>query len=157
MLWWHWAILGLSLVGIEILTLGGLGNFYFLFFGTAALMVSGLTWAGLVEAAWLQWFLFGILGIMSLLVMKKPLQNKRSLNGNDGPDVDSMMGEIAKVLEPLAPQAMGKVELRGSTWTARNAGKNILEKDSMAEIVRVDGLTLWIQAESLTQEDEHVR
>ena len=33
MLWWHWSILGLSLVGIEILTLGGLGNFYFLFFG----------------------------------------------------------------------------------------------------------------------------
>jgi membrane protein implicated in regulation of membrane protease activity len=69
------------------------------------------------------------------------------------PDVDSMMGEMAKVLEPLAPQAMGKVELRGSTWTARNAGENILEKDSIAKIVRVDGLTLWIQAESLTQEE----
>ncbi len=153
MLWWHWAILGLSLVGIEILTLGGLGNFYFLFFGMAALMVTGLTWAGLVEAAWLQWFLFAILGIMSLLVMKKSLQNKRSLNGKDLPEVDSMLGEMAKVLEPLEPQAMGKVELRGSTWTARNAGDNLLEKDSIAKIVRVDGLTLWIQAESLTQEE----
>jgi membrane protein implicated in regulation of membrane protease activity len=153
MLWWHWAIIGLSLVGIEILTLGGLGNFYFLFFGMAALMVSGLTSAGFVDAAWLQWFLFAILGIMSLLVVKNALQNKRSLNGKDVPDVDSMMGEMAKVLEPLAPQAMGKVELRGSTWTARNAGENILEKDSIAKIVRVDGLTLWIQAESLTQEE----
>ena len=157
MLWWHWSILGLSLVGIEILTLGGLGNFYFLFFGVAALMVSGLTWSGLIEAAWLQWFLFAILGIISLFVMKKSLQNKRSLNGKDEPDVDSMVGEIAKVLEPLEPQALGKVELRGSTWNARNAGENILEKDSIAKIVRVDGLTLWIQAESLTQEDSHVR
>ncbi len=153
MLWWHWSILGLSLVGIEILTLGGLGNFYFLFFGMAALMVSGLTWAGLVEAAWLQWFLFAILGIISLLVMKKSLQNKGSLGGKDEPVVDSMVGEIAKVLEPLEPQALGKVELRGSTWNARNAGENILDKDSIAKIVRVDGLTLWIQAESLTQED----
>ena len=153
MLWWHWSILGLSLVGIEILTLGGLGNFYFLFFGMAALMVSGLTWAGLVEAAWLQWFLFAILGIISLLVMKKSLWNKRSLNGKGEPVVDSMVGEIAKVLEPLEPQALGKVELRGSTWTARNAGEIFIEKDSIAKIVRVDGLTLWIQAESLTPEE----
>jgi hypothetical protein len=153
MLWWHWSILGFVLIGIEILTLGGLGNFYFLFFGMAALMVSGLTWAGVIEVVWLQWFLFAILGIISLLVMKGPLQNKGNLTRKDGPPVDSMVGEIAKVLEPLEPQAIGKVELRGSTWTARNAGENLLEKDAIAKIVRVDGLTLWIQAESLTQEE----
>lgn len=156
MLWWHWSILGLSLIGVEILTLGGLGNFYFLFFGVAALMVSGLTWSGLIEAAWLQWFLFAILGIISLLVMKTPLQNKGNLTRKDGPPVDSMVGEIATVLEPLEPQSIGKVELRGSTWTARNAGDNLLEKDTTARIVRVDGLTLWIQAESLTQEGKNV-
>ena len=141
MLWWHWSILGLSLIGVEILTLGGLGNFYFLFFGVAALMVSGLTWSGLIEAAWLQWFLFAILGIISLLVMKTPLQNKGNLTRKDEPPVDSMVGEV---------------ELRGSTWTARNAGDNLLEKDTTARIVRVDGLTLWIQAESLTQEGKNV-
>ena len=153
MLWWYWSILGFALIGIEILTLGGLGNFYFLFFGMAALMVSGLTSSGLIEAAWLQWFLFAILGIISLLVMKKSLWNKRSLNGKNEPVVDSMVGEMATVLEPLAPRALGKVELRGSTWTARNAGENIIEKDSIAKIVRVDGLTLWIQSESLTPEE----
>ena len=157
MLWWHWSILGLSLIGIEILTLGGLGNFYFLFFGMAALMVSGLTWLGLVEAAWLQWFLFAILGIISLLVMKKPLQNKQNLNGKQEPDVDSMVGEMAKVLEPLHPLTLGKVELRGSTWNARNTGSTLLEKDTIAKIVQVDGLTLLIQAESFRQEDSHVR
>jgi membrane protein implicated in regulation of membrane protease activity len=79
--------------------------------------------------------------------MKKPLQNKRPLNGKDDPDVDSMVGELATVLEPLKPQAIGKVELRGSTWNARNAGITLLEKHTLAKIVRVDGLTLWIQAE----------
>ena len=153
MLWWHWGILGLSLIGVEILTLGGLGNFYFLFFGMAALMVSALTWSGLIEAAWLQWFLFAILGIISLLVMKKPLQNKQPLNGKDESDVDSMVGEMAKVLEPLKPQTLGKVELRGSTWNARNTGTTLLEKDAIAKIVQVDGLTLLIQADSFTQED----
>ena len=157
MIWWNWSILGLVLIGIEILTLGGLGNFYFLFFGMAALMVSGLTWSGLIAAAWLQWFLFAIFGITSFVVLKNPLQGKgKTSNGHEVP-VDSMVGEIATVLESLAPQAMGKVELRGSTWNARNAGGNLLEKNTLAKIVRVDGLTLWIQAESLTPEDSHVR
>ena len=153
MLWWHWAILGLSLIGVEILTLGGLGNFYFLFFGMAALMVSGLTWLGLVEADWIQWFLFAILGIISLLVMRKPLQNNGGPGEKDETIVDSMVGEMAMVLEPLKPQALGKVELRGSTWNARNAGTTLLENNTLAKIVRVDGLTLWVQAEPLTQED----
>ena len=71
MLWWHWSILGFALIGIEILTLGGLGNFYFLFFGMAGLIVSGLTWAGLIEAAALQWFLFALFGILLIYPPEK--------------------------------------------------------------------------------------
>jgi len=156
MLWWHWSILGFALIGIEILTLGGLGNFYFLFFGMAGLIVSGLTWAGLIEAAALQWFLFALFGIASFVVMKNPLQGKGKTASGKDILVDSMVGEMATVLEALAPQAMGKVEHRGSTWNARNAGTALLEKDTHAKIVRVDGLTLWIEAESLTQEESHV-
>ena len=87
--------------------------------------------------------------------MKKPLQNKAAQSDNSGP-VDSMVGETATVLEPLAPQAMGKVTLRGTTWSARNAGTQSLEKNALAKIVRVDGLTLWIEAEPVTEEEQHV-
>ena len=156
MLWWHWSILGFALIGLEILTLGGLGNFYFLFFGMAGLIVSGLTWAGLIEAASLQWFLFALFGISSFVILKNPLQGKGKASMDNEAPVDSMVGEMATVLEALAPQANGKVEHRGSTWNARNAGTALLEKNTHAKIVRVDGLTLWIQAESLTQEESHV-
>ncbi len=156
MLWWHWSILGFALIGIEILTLGGLGNFYFLFFGMAGLIVSGLTWSGLVETDWLEWFLFAIFGITSFIVLKNLLQGKGKTSTGKDVLVDSMVGEMATVLEALAPQAIGKVEHRGSTWNARNAGTALLEKNTHATIVQVDGLTLWIQAESLTQEETHV-
>ena len=76
MTWWYWALLGFAFLGIEILTLGGLGNFYFLFFGTAALVVSAIVWLGLAEATWIQWVLFATLGIISLLVLRGPLQRK---------------------------------------------------------------------------------
>jgi membrane protein implicated in regulation of membrane protease activity len=122
----------------------------------AGLIVSGLTWGGIVETDWLEWFLFAILGITSFILLKNPLQGKGKTSTGKDVLVDSMVGEIATVLEALAPQAIGKVEHRGSTWNARNAGTALLEKDSIAKIVRVDGLTLWIQAESLTQEESHV-
>ena len=156
MLWWHWSIMGLILIGLEILTLGGLGNFYFLFFGVAALMVSALTWVSLTEAAWLQWLCFVFFGIISLFAMKKPLQGTGFIREKDEVPVDSMVGQFATVLENLEAQRIGKVELHGSSWTARNAGTSTLGKGSQAKVIRVEGLTLWIQADPMTQEESHV-
>ena len=156
MLWWHWSILGLVLIGMEILTLGGLGNFYFLFFGVAALLVSLLTGLGLIEADWLQWFFFVLFGVISLFALRKPLQGTGFLRGKNDLPVDSMVGEFATVLENLETQRIGKVELRGSTWTARNAGTSNIAKGSQAKVIRVEGLTLWIQADPIAQEESHV-
>ena len=148
--------MGLILIGLEILTLGGLGNFYFLFFGVAALMVSALTWVSLTEAAWLQWLCFVFFGIISLFAMKKPLQETGFIRDKDEVPVDSMVGEFATLLENLDAQRIGKVELHGTSWTARNAGTSTLGKGSQAKVIRVEGLTLWIQADPISQEESHV-
>ncbi len=89
---WHWALVGLALIGLEILTLGGLGNFYFLFFGIAALVVGVLVWLGLTEPVWLQWVLFAVSGIATLLVLQKPLQKKMPARPKQADLVDSMVG-----------------------------------------------------------------
>lgn len=156
MLWWHWSLLGLTFLGVEILTLGGLGNFYFLFFGVAALVVSGIVWMGLTEPIWLQWLLFALLGIVSLFVLRKPLQQKITPKIDIQASVDSIVGEVATLLEDLPVNGAGKAELRGSTWTVRNAGQSSLHKGERSRVIRVDGLTLWIQAEPPLQEEHHV-
>ncbi len=43
MIWWYWMLLGLVLLGAEMVTPGG---FYILFFGLAALVVGTLAGAG---------------------------------------------------------------------------------------------------------------
>ena len=60
---------------------------------------------------------------------EKAFAEQKEPEWKDEPDVDSMVGEMAKVLEPLEPQALGKVELRGSTWNARNAGRKYYSKE----------------------------
>ena len=144
MIWWYWMLVGLVLLGVEMATPGG---FYILFFGLAALIVGSLTGLGFAQAEWLQWLLFSGLAILSLLVFRGPLSAWIKTQDKGMPTVDSMMGESAIPIEDLAPGGTGKAELRGTTWTAHNAGAALLKKNQRCKVERVEGLTLWITAE----------
>ena len=144
MIWWYWMFLGLVLLGVEMITPGG---FYILFFGLAALIVGSLTGLGLAQAEWLQWLLFSGLAILSLLVFRGPLLAWINRQDKNLPAVDSLAGESATPLEDLAVGATGKAELRGTTWTAHNAGPTPLKMGQRCKAVRVEELTIWIAAE----------
>jgi len=144
MVWWHWMILGLVLLGAEMTTPGG---FYILFFGLSALIVGTLTGLDVVQTDWLQWLLFSIIAVGSLLLFRGPLRAMLDDGRKGRPDVDSMIGEVAIPLEGIAVGATGKAELRGTTWTAKNVGATALNKGQQGKVMRVDGLTLWIMTE----------
>lgn len=144
MVWWNWLLLGLVLLAAEMATPGG---FYILFFGLAALIVGALAGLEWLNTAWLQWLLFSILSIISLFLFRNSLLVWMKAREPVGQDVDSMVGETAVLKEDLPPDALGKVELRGTTWSARNAGQTVLTKGHRARVKRVDGLTLWIASD----------
>jgi membrane protein implicated in regulation of membrane protease activity len=144
MIWWYWMLLGLVLLGIEMATPGG---FYILFFGLAALIVGSLTGLGFIQAEWFQWLLFSGLAILFLLIFRGPLMTLLKKQERDLPAVDSLAGENATPLEDLEPGTTGKAELRGTTWTAHNAGATSLTKGQRCKVERIEGLTIWIAAE----------
>lgn len=144
MVWWYWMFLGLVLLGVEMVTPGG---FYILFFGLAALLVGSLAGLGFAQEEWLQWLLFSGLAILSLLVFRGPLLAWMTRQEKNLPAVDSLTGESATPLENLMPGATGKAELRGTTWTAHNAGPAMLTKGQRCKVDRVEGLSIWISAE----------
>jgi membrane protein implicated in regulation of membrane protease activity len=144
MVWWYWMVFGLALLAAEMTTPGG---FYILFFGLSALLVGTMAGLGIVDLDWLQWLLFSVIAIGSLLVFRGPLMARMSRGHQAQPNVDSMVGEVAIPLEPLASGATGKAELRGTTWTAKNVGPTDLRKDQRGKVKNVDGLTLWITGE----------
>ena len=144
MIWWLWIFLGLILLGIEIMTPGG---FYILFFGLAALVVGALVGLHLISAEWVQWLLFSGLSIASLVAFREPLRRLMKVDHSATTAVDTMIGELAIAVEDIAPDGLGKAELRGSTWSARNAGATALSKGQRGRVANVDGLTLWIKAE----------
>ena len=144
MVWWYWMVLGLILLGAEMTTPGG---FYILFFGLSALLVGALAGLDIVLVDWMQWLLFSVIAIGSLLVFRGPLLARINHRDKTRADVDSMIGEMATALEALPAGATGKAELRGTTWTTKNVGATAFRQGQRGRVTKVDGLTLWITAE----------
>jgi inner membrane protein len=141
--WWHWLALGLILVAAELAASGG---FYIIFFGVAALVIGALVFVGAGGPVWLQLLLFSVLSVASLLLFRSPLMRWMKLD-REGVDVDSLVGETAVATEAIPSGGIGRVELRGTAWTARNAGSTHLVNAQRCVVVRVDRLTVYVEAE----------
>ncbi len=140
--WWMWVVLGMVLLLGEVLTPGG---FFIIFFGAAAVVVGLLKALGLEMALAYELMLFAVLSICGLLFFRKPLQRRfRQLT----PDIlpDELTGESGTALEEIAAGATGKVELRGTSWSAVNAGESPLREGCACLVERLDGLTLTVRA-----------
>ena len=141
--WWHWLALGLILIALELAASGG---FYIIFFGIAAVAISALVMFGIAEAMWVQLALFSVLSVVSLQLFRNPLM--RILNaGAPGGDVDSLVGDFGVATQDIPPGEIGRVELRGTSWSARNGGATPLTTGRRCVVVRVDRLMLIVEAE----------
>lgn len=143
MTWWYWLVLGLVCVALEMAFSGG---FYIIFFGIAAVVVALLAGSGIGAPDWIQWLLFSVVSIASLLFFRNPLMRALNLTGG-APDIDTLAGETGTALEDIGAGAVGRVELRGSTWTARNAGAVPLVRGARCVVLRTERLTLFVTAE----------
>jgi membrane protein implicated in regulation of membrane protease activity len=141
MTWWLWLILGLVLTALELVSAGG---FYLIFFGVSALVIGTLSLLGLGGPEWLQWFLFTVIAFVALMLFRNPLL--RAFRPAT-PPVDQIAGAIAIPVEDIPIGEVGRAELRGTGWSARNAHHGPLAKGQRCRVQRVDGLMLFLVPE----------
>jgi membrane protein implicated in regulation of membrane protease activity len=138
MAWWLWLLVGLALLGIEMVTPGG---FFTIFFGVAGLVVGVLSGSHVIQAEWLEWALFSILSVAGVLLFRRPMMQRLGMSAPALP-MDDLKGELALVTEEIRPGEQGKVELRGSAWTAR--AHRTIRVGERVPVERVEGLTVWL-------------
>ena len=140
--WWGWIVLGALLLGGEMLVPL---DFWLLFIGLAALAtgIAAAAMPGLSDTA--QWALFGSFAAASVLGFRRGLRRYWSRRTPTTRVDDTLVGETGRVLEALAPGGIGKVELRGSPWSARSVDEEIVEAGARVRVERVDGLQLWVR------------
>jgi len=137
-----WLAAGLVLVVAELATPGG---FVIIFFGIGALAVGALALLGMVTSVPLQFLWFSVLSVASLAFLRGRVQSR--LQTPPSSNVDSLVGVVAMVQEQMAPRAIGRVEVRGSMWAARNTSDVTLDPGQRALVAAVDGLTLGVVPE----------
>lgn len=143
--WWGWIVVGAVLLAAELFVIPT--DFFLVFLGISAIAVGFVGLAGVESAPWVQWATFGVLSLVSLVFFRGWL--KARIARAEVPRVDdTMAGEIGIVHESLAPGAVGRVELRGTVWSARNIGDAALEPDARVRVERIDGLTLQVRRET---------
>jgi hypothetical protein len=141
--WWHWLVIGLILVALEMAASGG---FYVIFFGIAALAIAGLHLIDAAGPVWVQLLLFSVISVGSLLFFRARLLKWLQLD-RVGPDVDSLVGDTAVPLEDIPAGAVGRAELRGAVWSARNQDSATLARGQRCKVVEVDRLMIFLKPE----------
>ena len=139
--WWMWMLLGLGLAVLEILTPGG---FFMIFFGVGAITVGLLDLLGVSMSFPVQGLMFVAISIVSILLFRKPLQQRFQTNMPKG-KVDNLVGETARALEEIPADGIGKAELRGAAWNAHNIGEAPIALSARCRVERVEGLTLYVR------------
>lgn len=141
--WYGWIILGAALLGTEMFVIDA--QFYLVFFGFSALVVGVLGLAGIVLPVWAQWLTMGLLAALLMVAFRKRLYERvRRVEGTVAERVAA--GDRIRMNTRLAPGESGKVEFRGTSWSAINEDARPLELGEEAEIIGMDGLTLRLRA-----------
>jgi membrane protein implicated in regulation of membrane protease activity len=137
--WWLWLAGGLALVVAELATPSG---FFILFFGLGALTVGVLDALNIVNNLGFEILLFTVLSVAYLLMFRGRLRARFHIP--ESRKVDTLIGDLATVQEPMSPGVVGRVEVRGSMWAARNTSGVVLDAGQRARVAAVDGLTLAV-------------
>jgi membrane protein implicated in regulation of membrane protease activity len=109
-------------------------------------VVGLLDLSGLLPAVWMQWLLFAVLAIFSMVTFRQRIYERmrRKLPAmKQGP-----AGESVVLPAALQPGESCRLEYCGSSWNALNGGKSLIAAGQRARIDRVNGLTLVVHGEN---------
>lgn len=141
MVWWQWIVLGVVLLGAEMMVDA---EFYLVFLGVSALTVGllDLSWAD--SPIWAEWFVFSLIAIVSLLLFRGKFYAK--IRGKTPDRGEGMIGEIGIVEDDIEAGGTGRIELRGTTWSAHNVGERVLPQNARVRVDAVSGLTVEVRS-----------
>jgi membrane protein implicated in regulation of membrane protease activity len=143
--WWGWIAVGTLLLAAEM-TVVDL-EFYLVFLAASAFVVGLLGLGGLPMPYWMQWIVFALLAVGSLVLFRQRIY-KRLRPPPDAVVREGVEGALATATVPIAPGETGEVSLRGTNWTGRNVGSAPIPAGSVCRVDRSEGLVLELRLDS---------
>ncbi len=141
--YYYWFIAALLLIVFEILTPG----FVVLWFGVSAAIVGFLDLLGLHDTFWqvIIWVSLSLAMValsrtfFKTIFVKSPGSNLRT-------NIDVLIGKKAIVTQEIDNiKGQGRIQVEGQDWAARSEDGSIIAKDTPVEIVRYEGIKLFVK------------
>lgn len=142
--WWGWVTIGAMLLIAEM-TIVDL-EFYLVFLGISALLVGMLDLATIELPFWMQWVVFAVLAVVSLVVFRHRVYAKLRPPPEGAVQI-GVVGDRATAIDAIAPGSTGSVTLRGSNWTGINRGSTVIPAGATCRVERSEGLVLDVRLE----------
>lgn len=135
--------------------------------GIVEAVTMGLTTIWFVFGALAAWVLYefnapfivqviAFIGVTAvLLYFTKPLVMKYLKVGKTRTNADSLIGEIGLVTEDIDTiKAKGQLEIRGQIWSAKTRDEDLIPKDTVVEILAIEGVKLVVKRSNKIKEEE---
>ncbi len=136
---WHWLILALLLIILEIVVPGA----FFLWMGVSAGVIGLILWIS-PDISWeSQLLLFSVISVVSIALWRIRL-NKHPTESEDNTlnaRTTQYIGRVFTLVEPIE-DGYGKIHVDDSYWQV--SGPNC-EKDKKVKVISVDGMTLKVE------------
>lgn len=142
LLFWHWWILGVVLVGVELLVPAE----YFLWMGISAGLVGGALLL-FPELAWeFQFILFGVFSLVSIVGLRvyqhrNPVESEEPMLNRRG---SQYIGRTF-VLQEDMPLGRGELNVDDTRWRAVCDSEEDLPAGSRIKVIGIEGTTLKVE------------
>ena len=140
MVWWIWILIGFALLALELTAV----SLHVGFFAVGAFVVGLLVAFGVELSLTWQLLIFTVVSLVAFFFVRPVLVRKLKLDQKKV--VDSLVGEQAMAMEEIPVQGIGRAEMRGTTWSARNIGETVLNRGQRCVVAGVDGLVIQVRA-----------
>lgn len=139
-IYWHWLILAVALIILEILMPGA----YFLWMGVSAAVVGGVMFVFPEMQILLQVLIFAVLSVITVAMYKS--YRKKNPLVTDEPALnrrgEKYIGQIFTLTEPIV-NGEGKITVDDSTWKITGSDSNAGET---VRVVAIEGSILKVEA-----------
>ncbi len=143
--WHYWAIIGLILLTLEMMT----ATFFAASFGLAALIT--IVPAALGATHTIQLLSFALTSILTIALIR-PLFKKIYRHSPSQPIlIHNLIGQTGTVVDPIPTSGHGRVKLGGEEWRATTPDHTPLPTDTHVIILQVTGATLTVRAQNQPQ------
>ena len=140
MSWWIWVLIGVALLAAEVAS----STMHIGLFAVGAFVVALLVGLGVEMPLWAELLTFTVVSLLGFFFVRPWLVRKLKLQSTKV--VDSLVGEQATTIDEIPVAGLGKAEMRGSTWSARNVGETVLTRGQRCVVAAVEGLVIHVRA-----------